>query len=82
MTSAGIWRLCGFFPEQQVDSGADREIKNQSGIHFIYVVRQKVGENGLGEEVDKISGEDRQKHSHPVMDHSSLIVEEDSDRGC
>jgi len=75
MTSAGISRLCGFFSEQQVDSGAEPRNQESSGIPlYIRRAARKAGKNGSAREVDKIPREDRQKHSSSSYDHNSPIM--------
>jgi hypothetical protein len=55
--------------EQQINSNAYYEVQNEPGIQTVETMSCGFGQHGLRGEVNEISKENGEKHSHPVVDH-------------
>lgn len=68
------WNACLFSrPQENVDPRANSEVENQTGVEPIKIVLNRIRQPWVGREVDEITQQDRQEHSHPVVNHCRMM---------
>jgi hypothetical protein len=62
------------FPQQQKYGGADSQVDDEACVEPIEIVVYGTGQPRLNREIDEITQQDSQEHSHPVVDHASRCI--------